>query len=255
VLEEGLVELITDTSSAPGERHAHLSANIGKVAIRAWAGEPADPENDYGGSAWILPADWVPYQKSTFVTPAFAGYISGHSGFSRAAAEVMATMTGSPYFPGGLGSFTAEAGSLEFESGPAAPITLQWATYYDAADQAGISRIYGGIHFACDDGPGRIVGARCGEASLELAQAYFDGSILDQPISLVPTRTNEGGWELRWPSIRGLYYKVQTSSDLKAWTDLGEFRQAGEEQMSREIHPEQTSKISYRLIRRPGAEE
>ena len=38
---------------------------------------------------WILAADWLPYQLPTFVTPAFAGYVSGHSTFSRAAAEVL----------------------------------------------------------------------------------------------------------------------------------------------------------------------
>ena len=53
----------------------------------------------------ILAKDWVPYQKPTFVTPAFAAFISGHSTFSRAAAEVLTSMTGCPYFPGGMGEF------------------------------------------------------------------------------------------------------------------------------------------------------
>ena len=39
---------------------------------------------------WIRAANWLPYQRDTFVTPPFAGYISGHSTFSRAAAEVLA---------------------------------------------------------------------------------------------------------------------------------------------------------------------
>ena len=95
--------------------------------------------------------EWVPYQRPTFVTPAFPGYVSGHSTFSRAAAEVLTSLTGSEYFPGGLGTWTIPAGALEFEAGPTTDIPLQWATYYDAADQAGLSRIYGGIHPPVDD--------------------------------------------------------------------------------------------------------
>ena len=131
-LEEGLVELITAESSTAGERHEHLSPFVGKIAIRTWSGEPADPESEHGGVDWILAEDWLPYQRDTFVTPAFAGYVSGHSAFSRAAAEVLARMTGSPYFPGGLGTHSAPRGTLEFEFGPMDDVQLQWATYYDA---------------------------------------------------------------------------------------------------------------------------
>ena len=71
-----------------------------------WRGFPADPETETSGVGWILAVDWVPYQRSTFVTPAFPGYVSGHSTFSRAAAEVMAAFTGDTYFPGGLSEYT-----------------------------------------------------------------------------------------------------------------------------------------------------
>ncbi len=172
-----LVEVITIQSSAPGERHEHLADRVGEVAVLAWAGNPEDPEAEIGGVDWIPAVEWVPYQRDTFVTPAFAGYVSGHSTFSRAAAEVLTRFTGNAYFPGGLGEWTIPAGGLEFEAGPAEDVTLQWATYYDAADQAGISRLYGGIHVRADDFQGRIMGATCGKAAWELAQRYFDGSI------------------------------------------------------------------------------
>jgi hypothetical protein len=55
-------------------------------------------------------------------------------------------------------------------------LTLQWATYYDAADQAGISRLYGGIHVRADDLAGRVMGATCGQEAWELAQHYFYGN-------------------------------------------------------------------------------
>ena len=145
--------------------------------MHAWTGGPADPLNDVGGVGWIRAVEWVPYQKASFVTPAFAGYVSGHSTFSRAAAEVLAAMTGSDYFPGGLSTWTIPAGSLKFERGPEQDVVLQWATYYDAADQAGLSRLYGGIHISADDLRGRIMGAVCGRDAWALAQRYWEGSV------------------------------------------------------------------------------
>jgi hypothetical protein len=142
--------------------------STGRNQIRAW--RP-------GGVAWQPAADWVPYQAPTFVTPSFAGYFSGHSTFSRAAAEVLSGFTGSEYFPGGLGEYTVRAGSLKFEPGPTTDVVLQWATYYDAADQAGISRLYGGIHIRADDLTGRQAGAECGKAAWSLAQRYYAGSV------------------------------------------------------------------------------
>ena len=162
-LVPGLIELITAESSAAGERHEHLASAIGEIAIFAWAGEPSDPHTEFGGVDWILGEAWLPYQRSTFVSPAFAAYVSGHSTFSRSGAEVMTLLTGSPYFPGGMGEFLfPQSEYLEFEDGPSEDVTLQWATYYDAADQAGLSRLYGGIHVRADDFIGRTLGARIG---------------------------------------------------------------------------------------------
>jgi hypothetical protein len=175
-LEPGLIEVITPESAMIGGRHEHLGSYLDEIAIRAWTGEPADPEAEFGGVDWIRGVDWLPYQRSTFVTPAFAGYVSGHSTFSRASAEVLASVTGTPYFPGGLGEFHCAANEfLGFEDGPSVDITLQWATYFDAADEAGISRIFGGIHVPVDDGPGRIMGSRCGQQSIRLAHRYWVG--------------------------------------------------------------------------------
>ena len=173
LLEPGLVEVVTDESSATGERHEHLGDHVGEIAVRAWQGEPSDVEDDAGEVGWIRAVEWVPYQRSTFVTPAFAAYVSGHSTFSRAGAEVLTAITGSPYFPGGLGEWRVPAGELEFELGPTDDVVLQWATYADAADEAGISRLYGGIHVRADDLPGREMGADIGQAAWEHAQTFF----------------------------------------------------------------------------------
>ena len=138
----------------------------GDVFVRSWT---------YDRSvAWVPATQWTPYQKPTFVTPAFAGYVSGHSTFSRAAAEVLTAYTGTPYFPGGM--FETTIDELANERGPTRPVRLQWATYFDAADDAGVSRLYGGIHIAADDLAGRRLGAACGKHAWARAQRYFDGA-------------------------------------------------------------------------------
>ncbi len=175
-----VVEVITAESVATGERHAHLAgaggANVGKIAFSAWRGPRhiIDAETTTAGVGWILAEDWWPYQRPSFVTPPFAGYVSGHSTYSRAAAEVLTEFTGSDAFPGGLGEFVAPQNEfLVFEDGPSMDITLQWATYYDAADECSLSRIYGGIHPRADDIPGRLMGAQIGPDAVAKALSYF----------------------------------------------------------------------------------
>ncbi len=175
-LVPGLVELITKETTAAGQRHAALAGHEGEIAVLSWAGPPADPKTQIGGVVWKLAADWVPYQAPTFVTPSFPAYASGHSTFSRAAAEVLTGFTGSEYFPGGESGYTIPAGHLKFEKGPTTDIPLRWATYYDAADQAGRSRLWGGIHIEADDFTGRRLGSECGKAAWALAQRYYTGT-------------------------------------------------------------------------------
>ncbi|HYI01201.1 vanadium-dependent haloperoxidase [Hyalangium sp.] len=173
----GLIEVITAESSASGGRHEHLARFRGQVAVHAWRGEPGDRRREVGGTGWVRAVDWMPYQLRTFVTPAFPGFVSGHSTFSRASAEVLTALTGSAYFPGGLGEYVAAGDtSLTFERGPSTEVRLQWGTYYDAADQAGQSRLWGGIHVAPDDFLGRKLGQRVGLASIERARRFFEGT-------------------------------------------------------------------------------
>jgi hypothetical protein len=191
-LEAGLVEIITtESSSQPTDRHYHLRDHVGQVAIYAWAGHPQEP-GQIGGAAWMLPEVWMPYQHDDFVTPPFAGYVSGHSTFSRAAAEVMTRYTGSAYFPGGLGSFVIEANNfLGIETGPTKTFELQWATYYDAGDEAGLSRIYGGIHVLADKLSGAIMGADIGRNAYTKAAELF-GLSHDLVIDLPDARGDYG---------------------------------------------------------------
>jgi hypothetical protein len=174
----GLIEVITKESSAPGQRHAHLGFFVGQVAVRNWLGEPGDRRNQVGGVGWVRAVEWGTYQRRTFVTPAFPGFISGHSTFSRAGAEVLTSLTGSPYFPGGLAEYVAPKDTfLTFEKGPSTEVRLQWASYYDASDQAGQSRLWGSIHITPDDFAGRRVGHQIGLDAVALATKYYDGKL------------------------------------------------------------------------------
>jgi hypothetical protein len=113
-------------------------------------------------------AQWIPYQELNFVTPPFADFPSGHSHFSKAFALTMNKWFGtnitktstyydqqiliSPLFTTNqtksYGDFTVAAGSSLVQAGvvPAADVSISFSTWNDIADQAGISRLYGGIH-------------------------------------------------------------------------------------------------------------
>lgn len=173
-LVDGYIEMVDADDPLAGTNDEH----VGKIKIKAWRGPDyvQNPKTDYAGVGWILAENWWPYQRPTFVSPPFAGYISGHSTFSRSAAEVLTFLTGDEYFPGGMGEFHANKNEfLVFEEGPSVDVVLQWATYRDASDQTSLSRIWGGIHPPADDLPGRIIGEQIGNDAFELAKQYFNG--------------------------------------------------------------------------------
>lgn len=173
-LVPGYIEVVEEGDPLSGG----VGENIGKIKLYSWRGPDfiVDPLNDEAGVGWILAEEWWPYQRPSFVTPPFAGYVSGHSTFSRAAAEVLTIITGDEYFPGGMGVFPVEADEfLEFEKGPSVSFELQWATYRDASDQTSLSRIWGGIHPPCDDLPGRLIGEEIGKDAVVYAETFFNG--------------------------------------------------------------------------------
>ncbi len=182
-LINGYIELITATDSLA----IVDPTNINKIKIKAWRGNSFInyPEFEYAGVGWILAENWLPYQSKTFVTPPFAGYVSGHSTYSRAGAEIMTALTGSAFFPGGMYETTITPASnfLKLEMGPSATIKLQWATYVDASNEASLSRIWGGIHPPTDDAPGRQIGKQIANSSFAKAENYFNNLAL--PVHLI----------------------------------------------------------------------
>lgn len=146
--------------------------------ITAWGGPCA-------GTQQIPASLWRPYQLATVVTPPFPEYYSGHSVFSAAAAEVLRSFTGNDALGASVtipkDSFRGEPGC-----GPTSNVTLTFATFSDAADAAGMSRRWGGIHFRDGDLVGRATGRIVGAKVWEKARTYFDGSAGEAGLAALP---------------------------------------------------------------------
>lgn len=131
---------------------ALVSMSSADAAISAW-----DCKNEYGlwrpisairladtdgNAATDADPSWTPL----LTTPNFQAYTSGHSTFSSAAAAVLASLVGDSF------SFSVTG----------AGITRNFTSFMDAAEEAGMSRIYGGIHFQFDNTEGLACGANVG---------------------------------------------------------------------------------------------
>ena len=136
---------------------------------------------------------------------------------------LLTLLTGSASFPGGFGHHTIAANSMQIDLGPSVPVDLQWNTYYDAADQAGQSRRWGGIHPSEDDYAARIIGSQVGKSAFALAEKYWTGTIASEAMYPQITRLGNGDVKVTWKAVRGMKHKVQTSPDLATWTDDGTY--------------------------------
>jgi hypothetical protein len=135
----------------------------GKTVV-AWNG----PGND---AAMIAGEKWVPY----IPTPPFPEYVSGHSSFSAAGAVVLQLFTKSSNF--GMSVTIPPASSFVEPNVPSKAVTLSWKKFTDAADQAGISRRYGGIHFKDGDMNGRKLGKKVGTTVFKKTLEYIEGKV------------------------------------------------------------------------------
>ena len=144
-----------------------FNEELGGFAIEAW--------QPFEGTQTILASEFLTYQTpGSDPSPPFAEYTSGHSAFSSSAAEVLALFTGSDEFGADI---TFGTGDSRFEPGltPQETTTLSWDTFSEASDEAGISRLYGGIHFTEGDINGRSLGREVGTAVYDQAQFFVNG--------------------------------------------------------------------------------
>lgn len=164
---------------------ALLNLALADAAIAAWDAKyqydlwrPADAIRraaEDGNPATMPDSEWSPLLK----TPAFPSYVSGHSTFSAAAATVLTSI---------YGGDKAFSSSTDPQSGltqrPLAPeliTTRSYTSFWHAAEEAGRSRIYGGIHYAFDNTAGLELGREVGEAVIgswlqERTPPFDDGS-------------------------------------------------------------------------------
>ncbi len=156
-------------------------------SVFAWGG-PGRPSE-------LIPGEkWVPYNPGSNLTPAFPGYISGHSTFSSASATVLRSFTGSDNF-GFSTVIPPDFGRVE-PGIPPVPTTLSYATFSAATADAGESRLYGGIHFADDNTVGQTVGALIGAQAWSKAQFLFNGGlIVESSSSAVCNKTKSFSWQ------------------------------------------------------------
>lgn len=117
--------------------------------------------------------EYIPYQPiNSHPSPPFPEYTSGHSGFSAAASEVLSRFKNTDIFGA---SVTLKAYTSRFEPGinPKRDVTLTFDTFREASDDAGISRLYGGIHFEDGNKFGLQLGQKIGQQAFREAQAEW----------------------------------------------------------------------------------
>ena len=127
--------------------------------IEAWAG----PEK---GKSKIKGKDWRPYSPETFLCPPFPAYVSGHSTVSGACSEILRLYTGSDRFGEEV---KRVPGAMTEPNRLGDTVILKFPTFSNTADQAGMSRVFGGYHIQVDNVEGLKLGRRIGN---EVWQRY-----------------------------------------------------------------------------------
>jgi hypothetical protein len=140
---------------------------------------------------------WKPYQPDDFVTPPFPDFISGHSTFSSVGSRILGNLIGnnlldlnlsvsgdfgqymSPLFSNSnnvedkiyLHCFTIfpQTSSVNTPTSyPTKAVQMTYRSWDDMAIEAGVSRIYGGIHYECSNYAGYLVGNKIANDMISL---------------------------------------------------------------------------------------
>lgn len=116
--------------------------------IKGWGG----PEK---GMIEMRGEEWRPYSPETFLCPPFPSYISGHSSISAACAEILRLFTGNDRF--GI-EVKRKPGEMTEPDRMGEEVTLQFPTFTETANMAGMSRVLGGYHIQCENVEGLKLG-------------------------------------------------------------------------------------------------
>ncbi len=104
------------------------------------------------GLPWTSDPTWTP----AWATPPFPDYMSGHSTFSATASTILADFFGTDQM-----HFTVAIATLPGVLTPG--LTRSFSSFSQAAEEAGISRIYGGIHVMSSNVAGLTAGHALGD--------------------------------------------------------------------------------------------
>lgn len=116
--------------------------------IKAWGGEGQ-------GMIEMDGSQWRPYSPETFLCPPFPSYVSGHSTISGGCGEALKLWTGSDEFGS---SVELVAGAMTEPEHLGDTVTLEFPTFTETAEMAGISRVLGGYHIQADNVAGLELG-------------------------------------------------------------------------------------------------
>jgi hypothetical protein len=136
------------------EADAAIVAWDAKYAYSTWRPVTAINDAADSGNAEVTPD---PVWKPLLATPPFPEYVSGHSTFSSAAVTILAR-----FFGGDVADFSARTDAPRLRG-----VVRHFTSFSAAAEEAGMSRIYGGIHFRFSHRDGAVAGSK-------LANYIFD---------------------------------------------------------------------------------
>ena len=171
-----------------------------KYTFNYWRPITAIREGESDGNpATTADPAWTPL----IDTPPFPEYTSGHSTFSRSSATTLARFFGTDAIP-----FSTVSDGLP-------GVSRHYPGFSAAADEAGISRIYGGIHFQSANIAGQMSG--------HSLAVFLNDNYLTPLHDLEFARINKssGACSLEILVTPGQAYSIQASSDLETWEQLG----------------------------------
>ncbi len=131
--------------------------------IKGWGG----PDK---GTVDIKGEQWMPFSPSTFITPPFPGYVSGHSCVSACCAKVLERFTGDDHF----GEIEVRQCCVLTETG-GETVKLDLPTFTKTAEMAGISRVMGGYHIQSDNIAALKMGRQIAEEVWSKAKSCLGG--------------------------------------------------------------------------------
>ena len=134
--------------------------------IKAWGG-PEVGMTDMKGQ------EWRPYSPDTFLCPPFPSYVSGHSCISGGCSKALELFTGNDYFGERV---QLVPGAMTETNNLGDTVTIEFPTFTETANMAGISRVLGGYHIQADNVAGLELGRNVGKFVFGKVQEHINGT-------------------------------------------------------------------------------